>query len=184
THVKGISSLAYGDTRRLLFTAQFDGFCKVYNAQASAFDRPRAVATLRGHQRSLSSVAMLDGTDTLITADRSGVVKLWDTRMWTEYQTLNSRTVSNLKSLFPFGPNRLVLVSDKRMHFMSLTEDPSDPVTNEMMVTASCHSEPSHIVVAIAINYLDREVLIAHPHNVCIYSLYDGSLVEKITFHH
>ncbi|KAF4741623.1 hypothetical protein FOZ63_023906, partial [Perkinsus olseni] len=181
--VKGIGGLAYDHARRLLFTAQFDGLCRVYNAQTTACDQAGAVAVLRGHQRSLSGVAMINGTDTLVTADRSGLMKLWDIRMWTPYQTINPRRVPNFKSFFALGRDRLALVGEKRIHFMSLSEQNSESTSCDPFV-ASPPPGPPQTVVAMAINHVDREVLVAHPSHVCIHSLSRGELLAKIQFSH
>ncbi|KAF4757595.1 hypothetical protein FOZ63_020278, partial [Perkinsus olseni] len=181
--VKGIGGLAYDDARRLLFTAQFDGLCRVYNAQTTACDQAGAVAVLRGHQRSLSGVAMINRTDTLVTADRSGLMKLWDIRMWTPYQTINPRRVPNFKSFFALGRDRLALVGEKRMHFMSLPEQNSESTSGDPCI-ASPPPGPPQTVVAMAINHVDREVLVAHPSHVCIHSLSRGELLAKIQFSH
>ncbi|KAF4664794.1 hypothetical protein FOL47_004936 [Perkinsus chesapeaki] len=185
-HAHGVASLAYKEDRRLIFTAQYDGICKVYSSQATALDSSGgAVATLGGHQASLVGVAAIEDSDTLVTADRMGSMKLWDIRTWRAYQTISPARLPAYNSLIPYGTDRLILVGDKRLNFMDFLDDADEEYeVKGLMAEASSQRDKQEGFIGMGINYVDREILVACSSKISVYSVAHGKLLHEMVLPH
>ena len=76
-HSKGVRSLAYSPGSRFLFSAGFDYDALVWNPYVE-----QIITHLYGHSASLCNVEVIPNTTQIITADITGVFKVWDSRSW------------------------------------------------------------------------------------------------------
>jgi WD40 repeat protein len=74
-HRKGILDIDYSTSYRLLVTAGFEHDAFIWSPFVNTI-----VYRLKGHHQSLVGCQAVEGTPEIITADSSGVVKLWDIR--------------------------------------------------------------------------------------------------------
>lgn len=74
-HSKGVNSVAYNETHRLLISSGFDHDVFIWSPFVSTL-----LNRLKGHRASLVGCETVQGTHELITADASGIFKLWDLR--------------------------------------------------------------------------------------------------------
>jgi WD40 repeat protein len=114
-HTKGVCSLAYSSEYRFLASAGFDHEAVVWNPYVE-----NLICRLKGHHCSLIGVEMnRSGGPEIITADVSGVVKVWDVRNFQCVQTF-SGSAGNAKSLQSFAltdsSKRLVAASPHSLH--------------------------------------------------------------------
>ena len=65
--------MTYSDTYRLLFSSGIDHLIFVYNPY---FDT--LMGQLNGHTSPICSLAVVDASAQLISADLDGVIKIWD----------------------------------------------------------------------------------------------------------
>jgi len=91
-HKKGVFSLSYNSSYRLLISSGFDHDGYVWSPFVKAL-----VYKLKGHHASLIGVHCVEGTDEIITADADGVFKLWDVRNFNCLQSFTS-DLCNLRS--------------------------------------------------------------------------------------
>ncbi|CAM9168012.1 unnamed protein product, partial [Chrysoparadoxa australica] len=74
-HTKGVHSLAYSSQYRCLMSAGFDHEAYVWSPLVNSL-----LYKLKGHKASLVGVEAVEGSPEMITADTSGVIKIWDLR--------------------------------------------------------------------------------------------------------
>jgi WD40 repeat protein len=86
-HTKGVRTLAYSARFRFLLSAGFDFCVYVWNPYVNLL-----IMRLPGHAFSLVSVRVVPDTPQLISADESGVLKVWDIRTFACVQTLSNET--------------------------------------------------------------------------------------------
>jgi len=84
-HTKGVNSLAFNSTHRFLISSGFDHDCFVWSPFGSTL-----LHKLRGHRAALVGCHTVEGTSELLTADTSGIFKLWDLRNFQCLQTFTS----------------------------------------------------------------------------------------------
>lgn len=84
-HRKGVSDLTYNPNYRLMFSCGFEHDACVW----SPFVK-NLVYRLKGHHASLVGVQTVENTPEVITADTSGVFKLWDIRNFQCVQTFTA----------------------------------------------------------------------------------------------
>lgn len=84
-HYKGVRSLAYSKSYRILVSAGFDYEACVWNPFVE-----RLTFRLQGHAAPLCRADIADGSHQIITVDEVGIVKVWDMRKFECLQTLNT----------------------------------------------------------------------------------------------
>lgn len=84
-HKKGVFDLAYNPEHRLIFSCGFEHDALVWSPFVNSL-----VFRLKGHNSSLVGCQTIEGSHELITADTSGVFKLWDVRNFSCVQTFSA----------------------------------------------------------------------------------------------
>lgn len=80
-----MNSLAYNSAHRFLISSGFDHDCFVWSPFSSTL-----LHKLRGHHAALVGCHTVEGTSELLTADTSGIFKLWDLRNFQCLQTFTT----------------------------------------------------------------------------------------------
>lgn len=89
-HRKGVFDLAYNPSYRLMFSCGFEHDACVWSPFVKSL-----VFRLKGHHASLVGVQTVPNTPEVITADTSGVFKLWDIRNFQCVQTFAANLDGN-----------------------------------------------------------------------------------------
>lgn len=84
-HRKGVFDVAYNSTYRLIFSCGFEHDACVWSPFVNSM-----VYRLKGHHASLVGVQTVENSPEVITADTSGVFKLWDVRNFQCVQTFSA----------------------------------------------------------------------------------------------
>jgi len=84
-HSKGVNSLCYNSDNRFLISSGFDHDVFVWSPFVSTL-----LYKLKGHRAALVGCETVEGSPELITADASGLFKLWDLRKFECVQTFTS----------------------------------------------------------------------------------------------
>lgn len=84
-HRKGVFDLTYNPTYRLIFSCGFEHDACVWSPFVNSM-----VYRLKGHHASLVGVQTVENSPEVITADTSGVFKLWDVRNFQCVQTFSA----------------------------------------------------------------------------------------------
>jgi len=105
-HKKGVFDLAYSTDYRLLFSCGFEHDACVWSPFVNSL-----VFRLKGHHSSLVGCQVVEGTAEVITADTSGVFKLWDVRNFQCVQTfianLNGQETKDSSKMTSFFHTKL-----------------------------------------------------------------------------
>ena len=89
-HRKGVFDLTYNPDYRLIFSCGFEHDACVWSPFVNSL-----VYRLKGHHASLVGCQSVDNSPELITADTSGVFKLWDIRNFQCVQTFSANLTGN-----------------------------------------------------------------------------------------
>ncbi len=84
-HKKGVFDLTYNPNYRLLFSCGFEHDACVWSPFVNSM-----VFRLKGHHASLVGCQSVDNSPEVITADTSGIIKLWDVRNFQCIQTFSA----------------------------------------------------------------------------------------------
>ncbi|GLD99169.1 hypothetical protein PINS_up007887 [Pythium insidiosum] len=82
-HRKGVAILRYCAENRYLLSAGLDHSVQVWNPHLE-----QNVGSLPGHRHQLIGMDVRPGTPEIITADESGIIKIWDLRKFAAVQTI------------------------------------------------------------------------------------------------
>ena len=93
-HEKGVRSLAYNEDYRFLISGGFDYDALVWNPYVE-----RLILRLHGHTAPLCGVEVIPDTPQIITADVSGVVKVWDIRTFACVQTFSKEDEGDIAKI-------------------------------------------------------------------------------------
>eukprot|EP00752_Nemacystus_decipiens_P016546 g14788.t1 len=155
-HNAGVHSLSYSSQYRCLISAGFDHEAHVWSPFVNSL-----LNRLKGHHASLVGCQAVEGTPELITADSSGVVKLWDIRTFHCVQTFQANHDGDMPrdksstSCFvhfkmpPFRSNqeqdehRLVLARGKRLLPFDQYRCKTEAITDDFAVTCACFNHTS-----------------------------------------
>ena len=113
-HEKGVRSLAYNDDYRFLVSGGFDYDALVWNPYVE-----RLILRLHGHTAPLCGVEMVQNTPQIITADVSGIVKIWDIRTFTCMQTFSKEdegTTAAISSFVNLPKKQRIVIGGRKMH--------------------------------------------------------------------
>eukprot|EP01016_Furgasonia_blochmanni_P035069 TRINITY_DN3849_c0_g3_i2.p1 TRINITY_DN3849_c0_g3~~TRINITY_DN3849_c0_g3_i2.p1 ORF type:complete len:733 (-),score=175.98 TRINITY_DN3849_c0_g3_i2:58-2256(-) len=126
-HKKGIYSLDWSNEARVLLSAGLDHEAYVWNAYVK-----EKIFLLRGHNHPLVGVKCLEGTPQAITADISGMVKVWDMRNFLCCQTFNV-PVDEINCFALTYPKKRIVVGSKNLLYYDYDEPKDQLLTDEKM---------------------------------------------------
>ena len=113
-HEKGVRSLAYNEDYRFLISGGFDYDALVWNPYVE-----RLILRLHGHTAPLCGVEVIPDTPQIITADVSGVVKVWDIRTFACVQTFSKEdegAIAKISSVVTLPKKQRIVTGGKKMH--------------------------------------------------------------------
>ena len=134
-HDKGVYALDYYEPLDYLVSAGLDHEVFVWNPYVS-----ERIFTLRGHNHPLIGVKNVKNTPQLITADISGMVKVWDVRNFQTMQTFNVPT----EELFTFTvtyPKKRIIVGSRSLQYYEYDEPKDQELTDEKSCLCVLYNE-------------------------------------------
>lgn len=157
---KGIYSLDWSGAVGCLFSAGLDRAAYVWNPYVNKY-----IYKLSGHIHSLVGVKCVPDSHQLVTADISGMFKIWDIRTFTCIQSFNA-PVAELNSFSVTYPEKKIIAGAKRLH-MYTYEEPKDQNKVDEGIPLMC-----------LYNSLYNTFITAHPSCIKIWSCANGKLVR------
>ena len=132
-HRMGVTSMAYHEERRLLFSSGFDHEALVW----SPFT-PTVLFKLKGHTKPLVGVNVVPNSNQVVTADTDGFCKVWDVRT---FQCVQSYSMDHAKASTGGGGMSAASSGGGQQ------EDDSFQFTDHQKLYAftTCHSRPRHL---------------------------------------
>ena len=156
---KAIYSLDWcEDPYRLILSAGLDHDIYIWNPSV-----PGNIFSLRGHNHSLTGVKWLRGTHQIVSADISGMFRIWDVRTFTTVQTFNC-PLNEINCFAVTSPPKRVVAGGRRLVFY----DYNEPKNNHLADDQAC--------LFILYNPVFYTFITAHPKCIKIWDATNGTL--------
>eukprot|EP01022_Parablepharisma_sp_SALTPOND_P017929 TRINITY_DN2914_c0_g1_i1.p2 TRINITY_DN2914_c0_g1~~TRINITY_DN2914_c0_g1_i1.p2 ORF type:complete len:945 (-),score=108.06 TRINITY_DN2914_c0_g1_i1:6739-9573(-) len=157
-HKKGVYTLEWAEDIASLFTGGIEHDIYIWNPYVA-----ERIFLLKGHNHSLAKIKYLPGTYQLVSADISGMVRVWDVRTFTTVQTFNV-PLNEVHSLEVWQSPKTVVVGGKRLVFYEYDE----PTDTNLADDESC--------LCILYNKVFFTFITAHPKSVKVWDAETGKL--------
>jgi WD40 repeat protein len=157
---KGIYSLDWSAKAGFLFSAGLERAAYVWNPYVNKY-----IYKLSGHIHSLVGVKCVPESYQLVTADISGMFKIWDIRTFTCIQSFNA-PVAELNSFTVTYPEKKIIAGAKRLYQYTY-EEPKDQNKVDEGLPLMC-----------LYNFLYNTFITAHPSCIKIWNCSTGKLVR------
>jgi len=109
--VTGIYSMVFDPNKNQIFTCGFEHEIFVYEP----YNNNNAVYKLKGHNGSISSLAINPTLNELISIDVLGVIKIWDTNLFVNFQTINTNDSLLISQNHIKKPNEVNTLNKKKI---------------------------------------------------------------------
>jgi WD40 repeat protein len=159
-HEKGVYSLDWNNEYKYLVSAGLDHEAFVWNTYVS-----EKISLLRGHNHPLVGVKCLKGTNQIVTADISGMVKVWDVRNFLCMQTFNV-PVEELNAFTLTFPKKRIVTGARNLLFYDYDEPKDQLLTDEK------------VCMKVIYNDILLSFITLHPDSVKIWDARNGKLVS------
>lgn len=161
-HEKGVRSLAYNEDYRFMVSAGFDYDALVWNPYVE-----HLILRLHGHNAPLCKVEMIENSPQIITADTSGIFKVWDIRNFGCVQTFGLGTPETLQYFASITPNKTILAVGRHMYQFQYEKLKNPEKTNDLGTFAAL------------VNGTTLTILTASPHDVRLWDAQKGTLLNR-----
>ena len=118
---------------------------------------------LKGHNHSLVGVKCLKGTNQLVSADISGMFRIWDVRNFTTVQTFNC-PLNEINSFAVTSPPKRIIAGGRKLIFY----DYDEPTDNHLADDQAC--------LSVLYNPVFYTFITAHPKCIKIWDATTGAL--------
>ena len=108
--ITGIYNMAFDPNKNLIFTCGFEHEIFVYEP----YNNTNAVYKLKGHNGSINSLAINPALNELISIDVLGIIKIWDTNLFSNFQTINTNDSLLLSQNHIKKPNEINSLTNKK----------------------------------------------------------------------
>lgn len=159
---KGIYSLDWSSKFSSFFSAGLDRAAYVWNPYVTKY-----IYKLSGHIHSLVGVKCVPDSIQLVTADISGMFKVWDIRTHSCIQSFNA-PVAELNTFSVSYPEKKIIAGAKRLFIYSY-EEPKDENKVDEGIPLMC-----------IYNSLYNTFITAHPSCIKIWSGFNGKLIKVL----
>ncbi|GMH66778.1 hypothetical protein TrRE_jg1548, partial [Triparma retinervis] len=168
-HNKGVFSLSYNPEHRFIVSAGFDHDAYIWSPFVNTL-----LFKLKGHTSSLVGCQCVENSNELVTADSSGMFKIWDLRNFMCCQTFTSEhdnegDLNDLTGLSSFAHVKLpagggteylnpedndedyrVICGTKRLFFFDQFRAKTEPVTDPLPITVALFNSVSLTIMTVA----------------------------------
>lgn len=180
----GVHSLCFFEDYQVLLAAGYENTIPVFQLSPHYLDLD-IVGRLVGHLTLITAISALEGTPMVFTADDTGVIKCWDIRKFTCFQTIQVGKKSNLTCFLDLENGKLGLIGQRvvLMEFESkkkMTKSIKQRINSYIPVGVDFHADAQEIVLVCQneIKFLDfntgrcKRVLV---------NIFDPELEDEIT---
>jgi WD40 repeat protein len=122
-HTMAINSLEWYEDSRLILSAGMDHDIFIWNPIVK-----ERIFKLQGHTHALVGVKHLKGTNQIVSADISGMVKVWDVRTFTPIQSFNCPPLNEVKAFSLAWPPKRIVAAGRSMKIF----DYEEPTNNHL----------------------------------------------------
>ena len=108
--ITGIYHMVFDPNKNQIFTCGFEHEIFIYEP----YNNNNAVYKLKGHNGSINSLAINPSTGELISIDVLGIIKIWDTNLFVNFQTINTNDALLLEQNHIKRPNEINSLTNKK----------------------------------------------------------------------
>ena len=137
-HSKGVRSLAYSPDYRFLVSAGFDYDAYVWNPYVK-----NLILRLNGHTASLCNVEIIPNTPQIITADTTGVFKVWDIRNFACVQTLVGENITWMRDFVSLTPHKRLVAAGRRFYMFDYEILANPELTDDLPIFCALYNKTS-----------------------------------------
>lgn len=157
---KGVYSLDWHAEANCFFSAGLDHDAYVWNPYVSKY-----IFRLKGHIHSLVGVKSVPKTYQLITADMSGMFKVWDVRTFTCIQNFNT-SKNDLNCFEVSYPEKKIIAGFRKLQFFQYDEPKDQNLADEGICICALYNSVFYNFITI------------HPKTIKVWNAIDGRLVH------
>jgi len=157
-HTKEIYSLDWVEDQKLILSAGLDHDVYIWNPIVK-----KTIYYLKGHNHSLVGVKWLKGTNQIVSADISGMFRIWDARTFTTVQTFNCQ-LNEINCFGVMSPPKRIVAGGRKMIFY----DYNEPTNNHLADDQPC--------IHVLYNHVFYTMITAHPKCIKIWDATKGTL--------
>ena len=126
----GVYNMVYDPKKNQIFTCGFEHEIYIYEP----YNNENATYKLKGHNSSVNSLAINPELSELISIDVSGIIKIWDTNTYINFQTINTNDV------FLLVQNRIKNINEKGTFFA-----PKKKLASNNYIL--CYNDPKKLLI-------------------------------------
>lgn len=145
----------------MIISAGLDHDIFLWNPQVK-----QKVFTMKGHNHSLVGVKWVRGTLTVVSADISGMIRVWDMRNYTTTQTINCTLLNELNTVVVTLNPKRIIVGGRSLVFY----DYDEPVDHHLADQDAC--------LSVLYNPVFYNFITAHPKCIKVWDAADGCLIS------
>ena len=108
--ITGIYNMVFDPNKNQIFTCGFEHEIFVYEP----YNNNNAIYKLKGHNGSINSLAINPNLGELISIDVLGIIKIWDTNLFVNFQTINTNDALLLAQNHIKKPNEINSLTNKK----------------------------------------------------------------------
>lgn len=157
-HQKQVHSLEWYPEHRVILSAGTEHDIYGWNPTVN-----EKIFNLKGHNHSLVGVKWLKGTNQIISADISGLFKIWDVRTWNPVQSFNC-PLNEINCFAVTSPPKRIVAGGRKLIFY----DYDEPTTN--------HLADEQAALFVLYNPIFYTFITAHPKCIKIWDATTGAL--------
>jgi len=162
-HDKGVFSLDWSEDYNFLFSAGLDHDVYVWNTYVK--DK---ITTLKGHNHPLIGVKVCPDSPQVISADISGMVKVWDIRNFMEVQTFNV-PCDELNTFCTTHPKKRIIVGARNLQVYEYDEPKDQYLTDEKLCQKIIFNKVMFMFITL------------HPNSIKLWDATNGKLLKTHT---
>ena len=110
--ITGIYNMVFDPNKNQIFTCGFEHEIFVYEP----YNNNNAIYKLKGHNGSINSLAINPNLGELISIDVLGIIKIWDTNLFVNFQTINTNDALLLAQNHIKKPNEINSLTNKKKY--------------------------------------------------------------------
>ena len=156
--MKGVFNLDWYADNHLILSAGSDHDVFIWNPHVT-----KKIFNLTGHNHSLVGVRWMKGTNQIISADISGMFRIWDVRTFTTVQTFNC-PLNEINCMAITQPPKRIIAGGRSMKFF----DYDEPTDHHLADDQAC--------VCVLYNPVFYTFITAHPRCIKVWDATDGTL--------
>jgi len=157
-HQKGVYTVEWAEEASLIFSGGIEHGIYIWNPYVQ-----KKTFVMKGHEHSITKLRYLPGKNALVSADVSGVVKVWDVRTYTTVQQF-STSMKEIESLEIIKEPHMMIVGGKHLGFYECEKMENVNLTDD----ESC--------ISIIYNSVFFTFITTHPKSVKVWDAETGKL--------